>query len=142
MFKFNHINNNLCWNQPYWVVPGSVRPIRSSRNLWWRSSFATWPIIYDIAGSCWLPIGWIFKKSNELRHNFNKIGLGFVFLYWVVWSRVFGPPWWSIEWFSLSDLQEEDLDSDSIITAGSETGQCPMYQKKCIFIKDMYNFTQ
>ena len=30
------------------------------------------------------------KNWNELRHNFNKIGQWFVFLYWVGRSRVFG----------------------------------------------------
>ena len=57
--------------------------------MWWRSSFATWPIIYGLQAVAGFLLDESLKKWNELRHNFNKIGQWFVFLYWVVWLRVF-----------------------------------------------------
>ena len=60
-------------------------PIQSSRNLWRRSSFATWPIMRcrQLLASYWMNS---LIKWNKIRHNFNKIGQWFVFLYRVVWS--------------------------------------------------------
>ena len=54
--------------------PAQVSYIRSSRNLWWRSSFVTWPIIYVLQAVAGFLLDESLKNWNELRHNFYKIG--------------------------------------------------------------------